>query len=168
VQMFETCLVIGSGPIGLAVAQFAEVSGGRVTIVDTNPQRRQKAESFGLKAYEVTDELFDIVFDCTGNKASMETAPTRAAFGGTIVFVGLVSDRVSFDDPLFHRRELSILASRNSAGAFPTIISLLEHGRIETRPWITHRLKLDDVVNQFESVFLNGDGVLKGVVGILD
>jgi 2-desacetyl-2-hydroxyethyl bacteriochlorophyllide A dehydrogenase len=166
VQPFESVLVVGGGPIGLATSQFAALAGGLVTVCDVNPSRREFAERFGFKTVASTESLYDIVFDCTGSKASMDKATERAAFGGAVVFVGLVNDRVSFDDPLVHRRELTILASRNSAGAFGPIIKLIEMGRIDTTPWVTHRLTLDEVPSKFESMLVKGTGVLKGIVTV--
>jgi hypothetical protein len=63
--------------------------------------------------------------------------------------VGLVLDRISFDDPQFHRREVTLLASRNSCHEFPRIIRMIETGEIDTTPWITDRLTLADVPRAF-------------------
>jgi 2-desacetyl-2-hydroxyethyl bacteriochlorophyllide A dehydrogenase len=165
VQIFESVLVVGAGPIGLAVAQCAQIAGGNVTICDVNTTRRAFADRFGIPAVEQTDQLFDIVFDCTGNKLSMEQSPARVAFGGTLVFVGLVNDKISLDDPLIHRRELTILASRNSANAFLELMYLMEVGRLDTSPWVTHRMKLEDVPERFPSV-IREPGLLKAMVTI--
>jgi 2-desacetyl-2-hydroxyethyl bacteriochlorophyllide A dehydrogenase len=163
VQLWEPVLVVGAGPIGLATAQFAQVAGGDVTVLDTSPTRRAMAERFGFRAVAGTDQLFDVVFDATGNKAAMEASVGRAAFGGCVVFVGLVNESVSFPDPLFHRRELTLLASRNSNGAFPSILALLECGRIDTAPWVTHRMTLAEVPSRFAGV-ANEPGLLKAMV----
>ena len=69
----------------------------------------------------------------------------RVAHAGRLVFVGLVQGPVSIDDPLFHRREMTLLATRNSAGDFPRIIQMIEQGLIDTVPWITHRCALAEV-----------------------
>ena len=60
--------------------------------------------------------------------------------------------RIGFDDPLFHRREMTLLASRNSCNDFPRIIRLIEAGRIDTTPWITHRLSLSSVPEEFAAL----------------
>ena len=165
IQLWEPVLVVGAGPIGLAVAQFAQLAGGEVTVLDTNPTRREFAERFGFKAIAETDTLFDVVFDATGNKAAMERSVARVAFGGCLVFVGLVNDSLSIHDPLIHRRELTILASRNSNGAFPSIISLMELGRIDTSPWITHRLPLAVMPERF-AMLSNEPGLLKAMIEV--
>jgi 2-desacetyl-2-hydroxyethyl bacteriochlorophyllide A dehydrogenase len=148
-EIFEPVLVVGAGPIGLATAQFAKAAGAEVTVLDTSPTRRAFAERFGFTVVPETEARFNVVFDATGSRAAMERSIERAAFGGSVVFVGLVKDRVSFDDPLLHRRELTLLASRNSAGAFEHVMSLIEVGAIDTTPWVTHRLTLDEVPARF-------------------
>ena len=65
------------------------------------------------------------------------------------MFVGLVQSPVSIDDPLFHRREMTLFATRNSAGDFPRIIQMIEQGLIDTSPWITHRCALAEVPTLF-------------------
>ena len=82
----------------------------------------------------------------------MEASFERVHPGGKLVFVGLILDNISFYDPLFHRRELTLYASRNSAGLFPKIIQMIEDGQIDTAPWITHRLGLSDVPGDFPSL----------------
>jgi 2-desacetyl-2-hydroxyethyl bacteriochlorophyllide A dehydrogenase len=146
-------LVVGAGPIGLSVIQFALAAGAKVTVLDLSESRRQFAAQFGVEASAAPDErLFEIVFDATGSAKAMEASFERVAHAGTLVFVGLVQDRISFADPLLHRRELTVLASRNSAGLFPKIIRMIEDGRIDTRPWITHRLRLSDVPADFPAL----------------
>jgi threonine dehydrogenase-like Zn-dependent dehydrogenase len=129
----ESALVVGAGPIGLAVVQFARSAGARVRVLDLNAERRRFAERFGVEAIaDTSGELADVVFDATGSRASMEASFERVAFGGRLVFVGITKERVGFEGPLFHRRELTLLASRNSAGAFPAIIRGIENGAIDT------------------------------------
>ncbi|VTR97190.1 zinc-binding alcohol dehydrogenase family protein [Tuwongella immobilis] len=147
----ESVVIVGAGPIGLATLQFAKAAGAQVTVLEPNPMRRAFVQStFGVDAREPSDDhCYDVVFDATGNIAAMEASVARVAFGGKLVFVGLVQGRISFDDPLFHRREMTILASRNSANAFPTIMRMIESGTLDTTPWITHRLLLSEVPSRF-------------------
>src|SRR5262245_4188362 len=64
----ETVLIIGAGPIGLAVLQFALVAGGRVRVLDTDGDRRAFAARFGVETLAEPDEtLAEVVFDATGN-----------------------------------------------------------------------------------------------------
>ena len=146
----EEVLVVGAGPIGLAITQFARAAGGRVRVLEINPARRSFAERLGVEILaEPDEELSEVVFDATGSVAAMEKSFERVAHGGRLVFVSVVQSAVRFDDPLFNRREMTLLSSRNSVGEFPPILRMIEDGRIETAPWITHRLSMDDVPRRF-------------------
>jgi len=146
----EEVLVVGAGPIGLAITQFARAAGGRVRVLEINPARRSFAERLCVEILaEPDEELSEVVFDATGSVAAMEKSFERVAHGGRLVFVSVVQSAVRFDDPLFNRREMTLLSSRNSVGEFPPILRMIEDGRIETAPWITHRLSMDDVPRRF-------------------
>lgn len=177
----ETVLTVGAGPIGLGVAQFALEAGARVLVLDVNPARldfcrRALADVETILAEpggdplaivrDLTDgELPTAVFDATGNAVSMMKSFEYVAHGGRLVLVGLVPGEIAFSDPFLHRRELSVLASRNStAGDFRRIISLVESGRIDTTPWITHRARLADVPSAFESWLDPANQVVKALI----
>ncbi|MEX2261964.1 MAG: zinc-binding alcohol dehydrogenase family protein [Bryobacteraceae bacterium] len=139
----EETLVVGAGPIGLATMQFARAAGGRVRCLELSDARRAFVEGLGFECLDAWDQRrADMVFDATGNPRAMEASFDYVAFGGRLVLVGLVQGRISFDDPQFHRREATLLASRNSCGDFPRIIRMIESGEIDTAPWITDRLTL--------------------------
>jgi threonine dehydrogenase-like Zn-dependent dehydrogenase len=106
------------------------------------------------------------VFDATGSLESMGASLRLAGSGGRVVMVGLAQGAFSVDDPLFHRRELTLLSSRNSAGAFPAIIRLMEEGRVDTAPWITHHLKLPDLPEQFPRLLEPEAGVVKAMITV--
>jgi threonine dehydrogenase-like Zn-dependent dehydrogenase len=96
------------------------------------------------------DRQADAVFDATGSAVAMGNSLAQVATGGRLVYVGLTRDPVCIDDSLFHRKEVTLLASRNSHGQFPRIIQLIEEGKIDTSLWITDRLKLSEVASQFQ------------------
>jgi threonine dehydrogenase-like Zn-dependent dehydrogenase len=89
------------------------------------------------------------------------------AHGGRLVFVGLFQGDVTFNDPNFHKRELTLLASRNALpGDFTRIIQLIEAGRIDTSPWITHRCSLGDVAREFPGWTKPEAGVIKAMIEV--
>jgi len=161
----EFVLVIGAGPIGLGVMQFAIEAGAQVIVLDINAQRLEFCRSrfsipYTIDASRVNvlealagitaGDLPTAIFDATGNGRSMVSAFEYPANGGRLIFVGLFQGEVTFNDPDFHRRELTLLASRNARpDDFSRIISLIEAKRIDTSPWITHRAPLSDVVTEF-------------------
>lgn len=175
----ESVLVIGAGPIGLAVIQFVQAAGARLIVLDTNRDRlnfcRQKYQvEFALDAAgsplervrDLTNgELPTAVFDATGHAGSMQAAFQYVAPGGRLVFVGLVQDNIAFHDPDFHRREITLLASRNStADDFRRIIGLLEAKSIDTAPWITHRVECGAVPTEFPEWLSPSSGLIKAMV----
>lgn len=165
VEAGEVALVVGAGPIGLSVAQFARASGAKVVIMDVNRERLDFArehfdvedaveagEGAAARLREMTaGDMPAVVFDATGNPRSMNASFDIPAHGGRLVFVGLFQGDVTFHDPDAHRRELTLLCSRNATGAdFRRVMSLLEAGEIDIAPWITHRVSFADAVGQFD------------------
>ena len=114
----------------------------------------------------ITDgDMPSAVLDATGSPKSMMAAFDYPSHAGRLVFVGLFPGEVTFNDPNFHKRELTLMASRNSHSAdFPRIIGLIESGRIDTTPWITHRSALDGVADVFASWTRPETGVIKAMI----
>jgi 2-desacetyl-2-hydroxyethyl bacteriochlorophyllide A dehydrogenase len=149
----ESALVIGAGPIGLGVVQFAQVAGASVRVVEPNSWRLKFAQMMGAEGLPQADnQLFDVVFDATGSSESMSASLQFVAPAGRLVFVGLTKDPIAINDTLLHRREITIYASRNSYGQFPRIIRMIEEGRINTTPWITDRMALSEVPRRLKEL----------------
>ena len=89
---------------------------------------------------------FNVVFDATGNAKAMEASFDFAASGATYVLVGVVKDRISFSDPEFHRRELTLHASRNATREdFDTVVTAIRSGKIPTAAINTHTCSLEEL-----------------------
>ncbi len=175
----ECVLVIGAGPIGLSVIQFAQLVGARVTVLEISERRRQFCRQH-LKVDTCLDgqtdpvaelqallngDLPTTVFEATGNPQSMMRSVDYVANGGKLVFVSLVQGDLTFRDTELHRRELTLLRSRNATGAdFAWAIQMLEEGKIDLAPWITHRAPADEMVAAFPSWLDPERGVIKAVV----
>ncbi len=178
----ENVLVLGAGPIGLSVVEFARLTGARVLVLDLNEQRLEFVRDkmripdtivAGPNALErlrelTQGQLADVVIDATGNNESMSRALELATFAGRLVYVGITTKELNFPHaPLLHRRELTLLASRNALpGDFTRIIRLIEEGRIDTRPWLTHHAVFDDLSSVFPTWLKPQTGVIKAVVEI--
>lgn len=175
----EWALVLGAGPIGLSVMQFLRIAGTRVMALDINPARLafcqdwlrvEEAVVAGEEALKrVTaltgGDLPTLVFDATGSPASMNGAFEYVAPGGRLVFVSLVQADITFHDPHFHRREITLLATRNAlASDFTRIITLMESGALDTTPWITHRAPLAAVPEQLPGWLVPSAGVIKAMI----
>jgi len=175
----DLCVVIGVGPIGLAVLQHVQLRRARAIVLDVNSGRLDfcrtrfgATETVDVSAADpvaaISDltggEMASVVFDATGNPGSMEAAFDLAGQGARIVLVGLHLGRVSFADPDFHRRELTVLSSRNALpGDFCNVISNMESGVLDVRPWVTHRSPIGDLPSVFSEWTTPEAGVLKAV-----
>lgn len=177
----EWALVAGAGPIGLGVAIFAHAAGARVVVSDPLPARRtfcagRLPEAIVLDPAEAPlaeqlratcGELPRLVFDATGNATSMRASFDVVGHAGTLVYVGLFQGDLVFPDPEFHKRELTLRASRNASAADVTrVMELLEAGRVDVQPWITHRAGLAEVPAVFPSWTQPEAGVVKAMIEI--
>jgi len=182
----EHVLVIGAGPIGLSAVEFAKLSGARTIVMDTNAARlafvREKmgvADTIELVPGGETaaveqlgsltqGQLADVVVDATGSNKSMAAALGYCAFAGRLVYVGITQQEISFlHAPALHRRELTIMASRNALPPdFTRIIALIEEGKIDTVPWITHHAAFGEMIEAFPNWLKPETGVIKAVVEV--
>jgi len=177
----ENCLVIGAGPIGLSCVVFAKLTGARVIVLDMNRERLDfcrrvmGVDETVLLSDKIQDDLRrvtdgnlpDVVVDATGSHVSMSNAFGYVAPTGRLVFVGLTTQDVTFKHAVFHRPEGTLLCSRNALPRdFTRIIGLIETGRIDTRPWITHRTNFENLIGGFPSFTVPETGVIKAVVEV--
>ncbi len=178
----DKVLIIGAGAIGLAAMQFATIKKAHVVTMDINEERldfckRQmkvdgtinaKTDNVLQKLREEFDgDLPTVVMDATGNPQSMKNTFDYVAHGGKIVFIGLFQGDFTFFDPLFHKKEVTLLASRNALGEdFDQIIKLIEEGVVNTKPWVTHRVSFKELVRQFETYLKPETGVIKAVINL--
>jgi alcohol dehydrogenase len=109
-----------------------------------------------------------VVIDATGSNKSMSGALNFCAYAGRLVYVGITQSELSFlHAPVMHRRELTLMASRNALTPdFPRIISLIESVQIDTQPWITHHAPFASIIEAFPVWLKPESGVIKAVVSL--
>ena len=176
-------LIIGAGPIGLATLEFARLTGATITVMDLVESRLDFCRTrYGVRhtirptnadldlaeANAITNgDRYAVVIDATGNNNSMSNALAFVAHTGTLVYVGITSDVISFPHPTLHRAEMRIKGSRNALPKdFARIIRLIEDGTIDTAPWITHRTPFDAMIDRFDSYTKPETGVIKAIVEV--
>jgi 2-desacetyl-2-hydroxyethyl bacteriochlorophyllide A dehydrogenase len=174
-------LVVGAGPIGLGVALFARVAGGHTTVLDMDAERLAFAQRIGVAdATIVADEHvlervrdaasgegYEVVFDATGAKASIEAAFAYVAHGGSLVLVSVISETISFSDPEFHKREMTVMGTRNALRAdFERVIDAIRTGKAPLQDLLTHRTTLSDVVNDLPRWAKEKRGLVKALVEV--
>ena len=175
----ERTLVVGAGPIGIAIALFARARGAQVTFLDPRADRLAFCRDVlrlgdGLVAGEGTrdrlaaltgGEFFDLVFDATGNTGAMEDSFGWVAHGGTLVFVGVVRTDVRFSDPDFHKREMTLKGSRNATiDDFREVLDAIRSGAIQVEKLITHRGRLEEAPARFPEWIRPETGVVKAMI----
>lgn len=175
----ETALVIGAGPIGLGVMAFAKHKGARVIAMDVNEERLAfcrewaKADETVNAGEDAASKLEQLtggdypaaVFDATGNKHSMMQAFQYVAHGGKLVYVGLVKADLTFRHPEFHKREMTLMGSRNATPAdFEAVIEAVRQGSVDVERYITHRAPFDALIDRFEAWLKPEARVIKAMV----
>jgi 2-desacetyl-2-hydroxyethyl bacteriochlorophyllide A dehydrogenase len=168
----ERAIVIGAGPIGLSVIEFLRLAGCDIGVVEKMPERLEFASRHhGLKrAYPShedarQEEPSTLVFDCTGDRASMEGAIHLVQQGGKLVFVGIVNDQISLFDPDLHRREATILASRNSTPVeHHRVLDLMESGTIDVSAWPMECAAPHSMEQRFPVWLRREAGIVKAVI----
>jgi 2-desacetyl-2-hydroxyethyl bacteriochlorophyllide A dehydrogenase len=175
----DTVLVIGVGPIGLGVALSAIETGARVIVADISQWRLDFAsKQLGIEhCLDAKDNIRDqlematgvdlptAVFDATGSSKSMHNSFQFVAHGGRLTFVGLFPGDVTFNDPDFHRRELTLHASRNANRQdFERVLQVMDKGHIDFLPWITHRVSPQGMIEAFASWLNPSSNVIKAMM----
>lgn len=181
-QKGELALVIGAGPIGLGVMVLAKQRGANVIAMDMNENRLQFCKEWAQADYTVnvrnnpmealaeisSGELPTVVFDATGNAKSMMDSFNYVSHGGRLVFVGLVKADIAFNDPDFHKKELTLMSSRNATREdFDIVIQAVRNsGEIDIDRYITHRASFGQMIEEFESWLNPANGVIKAIVEV--
>ncbi|MEP7251140.1 MAG: zinc-binding alcohol dehydrogenase family protein [Ginsengibacter sp.] len=180
VKQDEFVLVIGAGPIGLGTMEFARIAGARVIALDINESRLDFCKD-KLKVEHIInaskDNVFEkirdltsgdmptVVIDATGNQKAINNALQYLAHGGRFILIGLQKNEISFSHPEFHKREATLMSSRNATrDDFNHVINSIKKGLIDPGTYITNRIKFDDLGNKFESLLDPANNVIKAIV----
>lgn len=179
----EFVLVVGAGPIGLGIAAFARIAGGKVIMMDINDTRlafcKEKLKLHHAinplqpnvfeKLKEITNgDMPTVVIDATGNLKAINSGFQYMAHGARYVLVGLQKGEISFSHPEFHKREATLMSSRNATREdFEHVIASMKKGLVEPTTYITHRVKFGEVKAEFESWLNAGNGVIKAMVELV-
>jgi 2-desacetyl-2-hydroxyethyl bacteriochlorophyllide A dehydrogenase len=182
VKKDEFVLVIGAGPIGLGTMEFARIAGGKVIALDINAQRLafcQEKLKIGHTINALTDDVTarlqeitngdmpSVIIDATGSQKAINNAFQYMAHAARFVLIGLQKGDISFSHPEFHKREATLMSSRNATREdFDHVISAMKQQLIDPANYITHRVQFDEVANQFASWLDPANGVIKAMVEV--
>ncbi len=170
----DRALVVGAGPIGLGVALFARLSGAEVVLFDRDAVRAEVVASIAAVTSlpeggspQENGEGFDVVFDATGNARSMEQGFDFVGNGGRYVLVSVVTEPITFRDPDFHRKEMTLLGSRNATREdFDRVLAAMRDGEVAIERLITHRTRLADAIRDIPHWATEKAGLIKAIVDV--
>ncbi len=175
----EQVLVVGAGPIGLGAAAIAKADGAQVVVADTSPARRgnmwqrvwnylywTRQPKILTRSYgRSLGSLAQKVIDATGNQHAMNNTVNLIRHGGTVVFVGLFKGELQFSDPEFHKKETTMMGSRNATPEdFAKVGRLMAEGKITADMMLTHRYPFATLAETYERDVINNRELIKGVI----
>jgi 2-desacetyl-2-hydroxyethyl bacteriochlorophyllide A dehydrogenase len=176
----EYVLVIGAGPIGLGTMEFARIAGAKVIAMDINDSRLQFCRerlrvehTVNALSSGVTEQLKEItkgdmptvIIDATGSLKAINNAFQYMAHGGRYVLIGLQKGDISFSHPEFHKREGTLMSSRNATREdFEHVIASMKKKQVDPTTYITHRVLFDEVKDEFHKWLNPANAVIKAMV----
>ena len=176
----EFVLIVGAGPIGLGAAAMASLAGAQVIIQDVNQNRLDFAKEKLQIPFSINPNQEDalialkeitrgnmprVVIDATGYKKAMEQSFQYISHGGTYVLIGLQLDEISFSHPEFHKREATLMSSRNATREdFQWVADSIGQQKLDPTLFISHRIAFEDVAAQFPDLINPSLGVIKAMV----
>jgi 2-desacetyl-2-hydroxyethyl bacteriochlorophyllide A dehydrogenase len=190
----EFVLVVGAGPIGLGIMESARIAGAQVIAMDTNkdrldfcrdrlqvlhtiipdtnpaaaPDATPAAAPTATPAQLATitrGDMPTVVIDATGNRKAINNAFAWLAHGGRYVLVGLQKEEIAFSHPEFHKREATLMSSRNATREdFDRVMASIKSGQIDPAGYITHRVGFEEVKGSFAHWLNPSARVIKAMV----
>jgi 2-desacetyl-2-hydroxyethyl bacteriochlorophyllide A dehydrogenase len=180
IQPGEYVLVIGAGPIGLGTIEFARIAGANIIVMDVNENRLEFCKD-NLKVQHTINALSNdvieqlqsltngqmpsVVIDCTGNLKAINAGFQYLSHGGRYVLIGLQKGEICFPHPEFHKREATLMSSRNATRSdFEKVSAALKNKEIDPGTFITHRVHFDKLKDEFEKFLDPVNNVIKAMV----
>ena len=176
----DDVLVIGAGIIGLASAEFAKKEGASyVAITETNKARGEKAVDLKVadEYYDATDKDlvsklmaktnggFDVVIECVGNGAAVNSALTMVKPGGIVVLVGVATDAVPTYTVMAVMKELVVQgAIAYTYNEFKSCIDLIARKQVDVLKFVDDIVPLERVQEAYERLTSGTDAAVKILV----
>lgn len=182
IQPGEFVLVVGAGPIGLGIMEFARIAGAQVIAMDINEDRlafcrEQLGVSFTINALSAdvetqlqtitTNDMPTVVIDATGSLRAINNGFQYMAHGARYVLVGLQKGELVISHPEFHKREATLMSSRNATREdFEHVIDSMKKGLVNPKTYITHQVSFEEVKEEFPNWLNPANGVIKAMVSL--
>lgn len=176
----DTIAVCGAGAIGLGIMEMARIAGATIIAIDVNEQRLGfcknelgVAHTINASTTNTMEAIRDIthgdmctaLFDATGNLRAIENGLQYLAHSGKYILVGLQKQPFSFSHPEFHKRETTLMSSRNALRCdFDQVVSAIRDNKIKPASFVTHIVPFDVAAASFSGWLLPESGVIKPMI----
>lgn len=171
----DTVAIVGPGPVGLAVQEIAPVFGaGKIIMIGTREYRMAVAKQRGAIAINPNEENApekvleltngygaDVVVECAGTPDSFKIAFDSVRKGGSVSLMGMWGEPIEVPLNDMVMNNITIFTGLVDCNRLEEIVQLIEAGRINTNFLITHRMKLDDILEAYRIFENKEDNVLK-------
>ena len=178
----EYVLVVGVGPIGLGTLEFARQAGAQVIAMDVNEHRLKFAskilklehtinpedDCFLEKLKDITDGDFPtVVIDASGNLNAINNGFNFIAHGGRYILIGLQKEKISFSHPEFHKREATLMSSRNATREdFELVINQIKNKKIKPLEFISTHVAFNDIGTEFNKWVKPDSNIIKAMIEV--
>jgi 2-desacetyl-2-hydroxyethyl bacteriochlorophyllide A dehydrogenase len=176
----ENVLIMGAGAIGLGAMEYASINGANVIAMETDNARLDFAKKYlnikhTINALEedvidklkgiTNHEMPTVVVDATGNQKAINGGLQYLAHGGKYILIGLQKQELIFSHPEFHKRETTLMSSRNANRIdFQWVVEQIKNGSIIPANYITHRVQFQELKDKYESFYQPGQKIIKIMV----
>lgn len=176
----EFVLIVGAGPIGLTAIEMARIEGAKVIAMDVNDARLDfckeilhventlnpsKSNAREFLADLTGGDMPSVIIDATGSLSAINNSFALMAHGARYVLIGLQKGQISINHPEFHKREATLMSSRNAVrDDFDFVIRNFKSGKVKASEYITHRIEFAKLRDRFVSICDPASHVIKAVV----
>ena len=174
----DTVLVQGAGPIGLLAMQFARAAGaGQLLVVEPTEARRDLALELGASVALTPEEAADgvqehtrglgadVVLECSGVPALLQTAADLARTGGMVGLISFLAQPATINGARWLAKELSLVASNAfTHDDFRRSMAFLADGRVKAAPLHSRTVALDDLEATLRSLSAGPSADIKVLV----
>ena len=181
IMLGETVLILGQGPIGLALTRLCSLSGaGRLIVTDAREAPFAVSRAYGAtECLNVTETDVvpavpgltggagaDIVIETSGFPASSAIVLDAVRKEGKVAHIGWANDLPPLPVIPIMAKTLTVfgVGGNGGRGQYERSIELVRSGRIDLGPMVTHRFALDDIAAAFETAASKAEGAIKVVV----
>lgn len=161
----DLAIVMGAGPIGMVTAIAALAAGAsRVIITDVQQEKLDLAATLGpIHPVNIAKEDLaavvdqqtegwgaEVVFEASGNARAAAGVFNSLCPGGTVVFIGMPNDPISYDVVGASIKEARVEHVFRYAHVYPAALKLMASGKIDVKPLITDTFKFEEGIQAFE------------------